>query len=53
MYQVGIDIGSTAAKAAVMNDGNIIKTILMNTGFSSRQTADEIYHMLEEEGIHK
>ena len=53
MYQVGIDIGSTAAKAVVISDGTIIKTILMSTGFSSRQTADEIYKILESEGIKK
>lgn len=53
MYQVGIDIGSTAAKAVVISDGTIIKTILMSTGFSSRQTADEIYKILENDGINK
>lgn len=53
MYQVGIDIGSSAAKAAVIHGGEVIKTILLNTGFNSRKTADEIYGMLEEEGITK
>ena len=53
MYQVGIDIGSSAAKVAVIKDGGIIKTILMDTGFSSRKVADEIYTMLEKEGITK
>ena len=53
MYQVGIDIGSTAAKAAVIQNGTVVKTILMNTGFSSRQTADEIYEILERDGINK
>ena len=38
MYQVGMDIGSTAAKAAVMKDGNIIETgthsdLLLKKGF--------------------
>ena len=51
MYQVGIDIGSSAAKAAVINEGEVIKTILLDTGFSSRKVADEIYAMLEAEGI--
>ena len=46
MYQVGIDIGSTAAKAAVVNEGKVIKTILRDTGFSSRKVADEIYAVL-------
>lgn len=53
MYQVGIDIGSSATKVAVINDGEVIKTILMDTGFSSRKVADEIYAMLEAEGISK
>lgn len=53
MYQVGIDIGSSAAKAAVIKDGIIVKTILLNTGFSSRQTADDIYNRLAAEGITK
>lgn len=53
MYQVGIDIGSSAAKVAVMKEGEVVKTLLLNTGFSSRQTADDIYKMLEETGINK
>lgn len=53
MYQVGIDIGSSAAKAAVIKDGSVVKTLLLNTGFSSRKTADDIYRMLEAEGITK
>ncbi len=51
MYQVGIDIGSSYAKTAVLKGGEIIKTILLDTGFSSRKVADEIYAMLETEGI--
>lgn len=53
MYQVGIDIGSTAAKAAVMRDGKIVRTLVRPTGFSSRKTADDIYSILEQEGITK
>ena len=53
MYQVGIDIGSSAAKVAVIENGQVIKTILLDTGFSSRKIADTIYSMLEEEGITK
>lgn len=51
MYQVGIDIGSSMAKAVAMKDGKIMKTVLLATGYSSRQTADEIYRIFEEEGI--
>ena len=53
MYQVGIDIGSSAAKSVVINNGEIIKTLLLDTGFSSRKVADEIYKTLEKEGIAK
>lgn len=53
MYQVGIDIGSSAAKAAVLLDGKVVKTILLDTGFNSRKTADEIYSLLEKDGITK
>lgn len=53
MYQVGIDIGSSAAKVAVIENNQVMKTILLDTGFSSRKIADTIYSMLEEEGITK
>ncbi len=53
MYQVGIDIGSSAAKVAVIKEGEVVKTILLDTGFSSRKVADDIYAMLESEGITK
>lgn len=53
MYQVGIDIGSSATKVAVVKDGEVIKTLLKDTGFSSRKTAEEIYVTLEAEGITK
>lgn len=53
MYQVGIDIGSSAAKVAVIQEDKVIKTLLLDTGFSSRKVADEIYAILESEGITK
>lgn len=53
MYQVGIDIGSSAAKVAVIENHQVMKTLLLDTGFSSRKIADTIYSMLEEEGITK
>lgn len=52
-YQAGIDIGSSAAKCAVMKDGEIIRTILLDTGFNSRNTADIIYEQLAADGITK
>lgn len=53
MFQVGIDIGSSATKVAVMEKGEVIKTLLLDTGFSSRKVADEIYQKLELDGITK
>lgn len=53
MYQVGIDIGSSAAKAAMIKDNEVIRTLLLDTGFSSRKVADTIYTTLEAEGITK
>ena len=53
MYQVGIDIGSSAAKVAVIENNQVVKTILLDTGFSSRKVAETIYSMLEEDGITK
>ena len=53
MYQVGIDIGSSAAKVAVMENGEVMKTLLLNTGFSSKKTAEDIYEILEKDGINK
>ncbi len=51
MYQVGIDIGSSAAKVAVIKGDEVVKTMLLDTGFSSRKVADEIYEALASEGI--
>ena len=53
MYQVGIDIGSSAAKAVVMNEGEVVRTLFLNTGFNSRKTAEEIYETFKNEGITK
>ena len=53
MFQVGIDIGSSATKVAVMKDNEVVKTLLLDTGFSSRKVADEIYQALEADGITK
>jgi len=37
----------------VMEEGKVVKHLLLNTGFSSRKTADDIYEKLEAEGINK
>ncbi|WP_312699326.1 acyl-CoA dehydratase activase [Sedimentibacter sp.] len=53
MYLVGIDIGSTASKVAVLRDHEIIETMLMNTGFSSIVTSEAILKRLNELGINE
>ena len=53
MYFVGIDIGSTCAKLAVMDqDKKLIRTHVQPTGWSSVDTAGNIHDALEQEGIH-
>ena len=51
-HYIGIDIGSTCAKTIVMNeDKKIIHRLLQPTGWSSVDTAQDIYTKLEELGI--
>lgn len=53
MYYVGIDIGSTAAKAIIMTEDKkeILYSVLMPTGWSSKETAGNIYNWLNERNI--
>lgn len=51
MYYVGIDIGSSAAKVCIMQGDNIVKSILMPTGYSSKETVEIIKSSLEELGL--
>ena len=53
MYHVGIDIGSTASKVAVLKNREVIETMLMNTGFSSIVTSEAILKDLNKSGINK
>ena len=51
MIGVGIDIGSTATKAVVANDtGDIAEKLVMPTGFSSVEAADEVAKRLQQAG---
>lgn len=51
-HYVGIDIGSTATKVAVVSaDGSLETTLLMPTGFSSIETAEIAKEKLAAEGI--
>lgn len=49
MYYVGIDIGSTASKVAVLGDKEM--KFVLPTGWSSKETAQIIKERLLEEGI--
>ena len=51
MIGIGIDIGSTATKAVVANDtGDIAAKLVMPTGFSSVEAADEVAKRLQQAG---
>lgn len=52
MNYIGIDIGSTCAKLAVLNENReLILTFVQPTGWSSVDTAEEIRKKLKEHGI--
>ena len=50
MVSIGIDIGSTAAKAAVVEDGNVVATIVEPTGFNSVDAAQRLAAKLSDRG---
>lgn len=45
-YYVGIDIGSTASKVAVLCDGALADAFVLPTGWNGRETARQIYDIL-------
>ncbi|MCR5582205.1 MAG: acyl-CoA dehydratase activase [Eggerthellaceae bacterium] len=51
MYAIGIDIGSTAAKAAVLQDGALAYTVVEPTGFSSVEASERLSARLAEAGF--
>ncbi len=52
MHYVGIDIGSTATKVAVMDEGgNLVRTFVCPTGFSSVDAAARARETLEDSGF--
>ena len=53
MHRVGIDIGSTASKVAVLKDDEVFKAFVLPTGYSSIETAEQIYKQLEDMEINK
>ena len=46
-YFVGIDIGSTASKVAVLCDGAMADAFVLPTGWNGRETARQIYDILD------
>lgn len=53
MYYTGIDIGSTAAKVAVLSETDLIEVFAIPTGWNGKETAQKIYQILEEKGYTK
>ena len=52
MLGIGVDIGSTATKVAVLDDsGEIVETWMRPTGFSSVDAANGVAEHLEEQGF--
>lgn len=49
-YYVGIDIGSTASKTVVLNEGKVVDSFVLPTGWNGRETAQQIHQKLEEDG---
>ncbi|MDD6738635.1 MAG: acyl-CoA dehydratase activase, partial [Coriobacteriaceae bacterium] len=50
-YRVGIDIGSTATKAAVLDGNSIAYTLVIPTGYSSVEAAAAVVADLEAHGF--
>ena len=51
MLGIGVDIGSTATKVAVMDGEELVHTWLRPTGFSSVEAASAVSEHLEAEGF--
>lgn len=52
MHYIGIDVGSTATKVAVLNEEtSLVRTFLCPTGFSSVEAARRVGELLDEAGI--
>lgn len=52
MYYVGIDVGSVAAKAVLIEDGKILAKIIRPTGWSPKEAGREVFDaVLAEAGV--
>ena len=53
MHFIGIDIGSTSSKVAVMDErGEFCELFLLPSGFSAVKVARQIKQALEQKGTH-
>lgn len=50
-YAVGIDIGSTASKAVILDGAQAVDSFTLPTGWNGKETAQDIYRRLEEKGV--
>ncbi|HJJ39198.1 MAG TPA: acyl-CoA dehydratase activase [Methanocorpusculum sp.] len=51
VYNIGIDIGSTSAKMAVLSEDDVLcKTVQIPTGWSSSDAASALLHEIEQNG---
>lgn len=53
MYQVGIDMGSSATKTVLMDGEMLLGSWMQPTGYSTLETSQQILRMLGEQGITK
>ena len=49
MITVGIDVGSITTKAALIRDGRLEGTALINSGYNARQAGEKVYRLLLKE----
>lgn len=50
-YYVGIDIGSTASKVVVLKNSRVHDSFTLPTGWSGKETANQIYEILRSRGF--
>ncbi|MBR5517139.1 MAG: CoA activase [Firmicutes bacterium] len=49
-HYVGIDIGSTAAKVAILDDNGLVEKMHLPTGWNGKETANHIHQILLDKG---
>jgi predicted CoA-substrate-specific enzyme activase len=46
MITAGIDVGSISTKAALVDDGRLVHTVVIATGYNARRAADNVFETL-------